>query len=80
MGRSVKKMGRNTGNRQPGLHRLAEGHSWPFTGIGRGEARGVRGAPECHKINLSRAGFHSITEELAEAPAHREIPPYLVKY
>lgn len=40
----------------------------------------VRRAPECHKINLSRAGFHSITEKPAEAGADGEIPPYLVKY
>lgn len=31
------------------------------------EERRVRGAPECHKINLSRAGFHGMTEQPAEA-------------
>lgn len=36
-----------------------------------GEALRVRGAPERPKINLPRAGFHSVTERLAEARAHK---------
>lgn len=32
----------------------------------------MRGAPECHKINLSGAGFHSITETLAGASSMRD--------
>lgn len=76
----MQRTGRDTVSKHLGLHRLAEGHPWPFTGIGRGGECRVRRAPECHKINLSGAGFHSITEKLAEAGACREIPPYLVKY
>lgn len=54
-------------NGHPGSRRPVEGPLLAIYRNGLEEERGVRGAPECHKINLSRAGFHSITEKLAEA-------------